>query len=89
MTTYHQSLHYYFSKIGNSVHSSVPQSHTEDDNEVIRKYFSENKAGEQAEEKNLTTQNPEIAEKMKQRLLAWKATLPKKVARTGKYRHQY
>ncbi|MDD7985299.1 sulfatase-like hydrolase/transferase [Lentisphaera marina] len=42
-----------------------------------------------AEDENLSAQNPEIAKKLKQRLLAWKATLPKKVAKTGKYRHKY
>jgi len=42
-----------------------------------------------AEAKNLASQHPDVAAKLKKKVSAWKAELPEKVERTGKYKHQY
>lgn len=42
-----------------------------------------------AETRNLAKHNPEVASRLKKKVLAYKAELPTTVMRTGKYRHQY
>ena len=42
-----------------------------------------------AEAKNVAEQYPEVAADLKNKVLAFKAELPKKVESTGKYKHQY
>ena len=42
-----------------------------------------------AEAENLAEQCPEVAARLKEKVLGWQAQLPKKVLRTGNYRHQY
>ena len=42
-----------------------------------------------AETKNLAKEYPEVANRLSEKIRAWKAELPETQERTGKYRHQY
>ncbi len=41
------------------------------------------------ESKNLANKYPEVASRLKKKVLKWKAELPKHIESTGKYKHQY
>jgi hypothetical protein len=42
-----------------------------------------------AKAKNVAKKYPDVAARLKKKVLAFKAELPKKIESTGKYKHQY